>query len=220
MLKALLFDLDGTLANTDAVHFPTWLEILRPHGIEVNREYYDAHLSGRRCADALDEVLPDLSSEERQRLIDDEGEKARWRTEAIGTLPGLGTLLEEARGRDLGVALVTNSIREDATQILRPLGLEDAFDPVVFPEEVSDSKPSPLPYREALERIGIEPHEALAFEDSLTGVEAAVEVGIPTVGIARDEDPQNLRDAGVTLVIGDFADQALYDLLGSRAQKC
>jgi HAD superfamily hydrolase (TIGR01509 family) len=217
MLKALLFDLDGTLSNTDAVHFSTWIEVLRHHDIEVDREYYEEYLSGRNSSEAVDEILPGIASEDRRKLLTEEEERSRSRAEEVGALPGLAKLLQEARRRGLGVALVTNSIKQDATRILRPLGLEDAFDPVVFPEEVSDSKPSPLPYREALDRIGIEPEEALAFEDSLTGTKAAVEVGIPTVGIAREEDPANLREAGVTLVIGDFADQALYELLDERS---
>lgn len=217
MLKALLFDLDGTLANTDAVHFPTWMEVLRPHGIDVDREMYEDRLSGRLNTDVVDDVLPELTSEERQKLLDAEEEKSRNRTQEIGALPGLGALLEDGRRRGLAIALVTNSVKQDAAQILAPLGLEDAFDPVVFPSEVSDSKPSPSPYEEALERLGIEPEEAIAFEDSLTGVEAAVEVGIPTVAVARSEDPEDLREAGVVLVIGDFADDALYEFLNGRS---
>lgn len=217
MLKALLFDLDGTLANTDAVHFPTWMEVLRPHGIEVTREYYEERLSGRVNSDVVDDVLPDLSEKERRELIEAEEGKSRGRTKEVGALPGLGALIQEGRNRNLVVALVTNSIKEDAAQVLRPLGLEDAFDPVVFPSEVGDSKPSSLPYDEALERIGIGPTEAVAFEDSLTGVKAAVEAGIPTVAVARSEDPADLREAGVELVIGDFADKALYTFLDERS---
>lgn len=217
MLKALLFDLDGTLANTDAAHFPTWIEVLRPHGIDVTRDMYEERLSGRPSAEAVDDVLPDLSSEDRQKLLDFEGERSRHRAEEIGVLPGLGMLLEDGRKRNLGIALVTNSVEEDAAQILSPLGLEDAFDPVVFPSEVEGSKPSPTPYQEALKRIGIEPDEAIAFEDSLTGVKAAVECGIPTVAVARSEDPKDLYEAGVSLVIGDFTDGALYEFLDERS---
>lgn len=217
MLKAILFDLDGTLANTDAVHFPTWMEVLRPYDIEVNREFYEERLSGRPNTEVIDDLLPDLSDEERSKLIEAEEEKSRHRTKEIGALPGLGALLEEGRKRDLVIALVTNSVEEDANQILYPLGLENAFDPVVFPSEVGDSKPSSLPYDEALERIGITPEEAVAFEDSVTGVGAAVAAGIPVVAVARSEDPKDLREAGVDLVVGDFTDEALYEFLDSRS---
>jgi HAD superfamily hydrolase (TIGR01509 family) len=213
MLKALLFDLDGTLANTDAVHFPAWMEVLRPHGIEVTREFYDERLAGRVNADVVDDVLPDLSEEERRKLIEDEEERSRDRAAQIGPLPGLRSLLNEERRRGLTLALVTNSVQADADQILEPLELGGAFDPVVYPSEVSASKPDPAPYLEILDRMGIEAGEALAFEDSVTGAEASRAAGIRTVGISSAHTPEELKEAGVELVIGDFEDRALYSLL-------
>ncbi len=213
MLKALLFDLDGTLANTDAVHFPAWMEVLRPHGIEVTREFYDERLAGRVNADVVDDVLPDLSEEERRKLIEDEEERSRDRAAQIGPLPGLRSLLNEERRRWLTLALVTNSVQADADQILEPLELGGAFDPVVYPSEVSASKPDPAPYLEILDRMGIEAGEALAFEDSVTGAEASRAAGIRTVGISSAHTPEELKEAGVELVIGDFEDRALYSLL-------
>lgn len=213
MLKALLFDLDGTLANTDAVHFPAWMEVLRPHGIEVTREFYDERLAGRVNADVVDDVLPDLSEEERRKLIEDEEERSRDRAAQIGPLPGLRSLLNEERRRGLTLALVTNSVQADADQILEPLEFGGAFDPVVYPSEVSASKPDPAPYLEILDRMGIEAGEALAFEDSVTGAEASRAAGIRTVGISSAHTPEELKEAGVELVIGDFEDRALYSLL-------
>ena len=216
MLKALLFDLDGTLCNTDAVHFPAWMEVLRPHGIEVTREFYDERLAGRVNADVVDDLLPDLSEEERRKLIDAEEERSRDRTAQIGPLPGLEDLLEDGRKRGLKLALVTNSVEADAEQILEPLDLEEAFDPVVYPSEVSATKPDPAPYLEILDRLEIEAGEALAFEDSSTGAEASRAAGIQTVGISAAHTPEELKEAGVDLVIGDFADRALYALLDDR----
>ncbi|MGF1472636.1 MAG: HAD family hydrolase [Rubrobacteraceae bacterium] len=217
MLKALLFDLDGTLANTDAVHFPTWMEVLRPYGIEVTREFYDERLAGRVNSEVVDDVLPDLSDDERQKLIDTEEERSRDRAAQIGPLPGLVPLLDEGRERGLTLALVTNSIHADAQQILKPLELEDAFDPIVYPSEVSQSKPEPEPYLEVLDRLGIAGDEGVAFEDSVTGAKASCAAGIPTVGISAAHTPEELKEAGVDLVLGDFADQALYDFLDDRS---
>ena len=216
MLKALLFDLDGTLANTDAVHFPTWMEVLRPHGIEVTREYYDERLAGRVNADVVDDVLPDLSEKERSELIQAEEERSRDRIRQIGPLPGLLDLLDEGRRRELTLALVTNSVQADSEQILQPLELEGTFDPIVYPSEVSESKPEPAPYLEVLDRLEIEAGEALAFEDSVTGAEASRAAGIQTVGISSVHTPEELKEAGVDLVIGDFADKALYSFLDDR----
>ena len=214
MPKALLFDLDGTLSNTDAVHFPTWMEVLRPYGVEVTRELYDERLSGRVDREAVEELLPGLSAEETDDLMRTEELRARQRASEIGPLPGLRGMLEEGRRRGLPLALVTNSTAEDAGEVLQPLGLDGAFDPVIFPGDAEDDKPAAMPYEEALESLRLSPEEVVAFEDSVTGVRSAVEAGIPTVGISSAHPPEDLLEAGVGLVVGDFMDPALYEFLG------
>ncbi|MDP9476398.1 MAG: HAD family phosphatase [Actinomycetota bacterium] len=216
MLKALLFDLDGTLSNTDAVHFSTWIEVLRPYGIEVTRELYEERLSGRMDEDGVRDLLPDLSEEETDRLLEFEELRARQRASELGPLPGLRGLLEQGRRREVSLALVTNSTDEDAGEVLQPLGLNGAFDPIIYPKDTDEDKPAAVPYEEALERLGVSPEEAVAFEDSVTGAKAAVAAGITTVGIASSNTPEELLDAGVELVVGDFMDPALHDLLGWR----
>jgi len=214
MPKALLFDLDGTLCNTDAVHFPTWIEVLRPYGIEVSRELYEEKLSGHDDEESVRELLPDLSEEETLKLLGIEELRARQRASEIGPLPGLRGLLAEARRRGMKISLITNSPEEDANEVLQPLGLAGAFDPMVYPRHVEEDKPTAIPYEAALERLGISPGEAVAFEDSPTGAQAAAEAGIPVVGIASGHSPEELIEAGVALVVGDFSDPALHEFLG------
>jgi HAD superfamily hydrolase (TIGR01509 family) len=214
MPKALLFDLDGTLSNTDAVHFPNWIEVLRPYGVEVTRELYEERLSGRVDREAVEDILPDLSDEEANGLLETEELRARQRSSEIGPLPGLRGLIEAGRRRGLPLALVTNSTVEDAGEILQPLGLDGAFDPVVYPRDTSEDKPAAVPYELALEELGMSAGEVVAFEDSVTGARSAVEAGIPTVGITSGHSPEDLVEAGVSIVIGDFMDPALYEFLG------
>lgn len=214
MPKALLFDLDGTLSNTDAVHFPNWIEILRPYGVEVTRELYEEKLSGRVDREAVEDVLPDLPDEEVDELLEREELRARQRSSEIGPLPGLRGLIEAGRRRGLPLALVTNSNVEDAGEILQPLGLDGAFSPVIYPRDTSEDKPAALPYERALEELGLSAQEVVAFEDSVTGVRSAVEAGIRTVGITSGHPPEDLIEAGVEIVVGDFMDPALYDFLG------
>ena len=70
MYRALLFDLDGTLAETDSLHLPTWVEALRPYGIEVDESFYRERISGRSNSKIVEDLLPDLSAEEGQKLAD------------------------------------------------------------------------------------------------------------------------------------------------------
>ncbi len=112
------------------------------------------------------------------------------------------------------IGLVTNAPAEDARESLEALGLTDAFDPMVFAEEAGAEKPDPAPYSFALETLGVSAGETLAFEDSPKGVKSAVEAGVPVVGLVSTHAPKELRGAGAELVIGDFADPAVYHRLG------
>lgn len=214
MTKALFFDLDGTISDTDAIHLANWLELLRPHGIDVDMNLYKEKLSSGSTQEILDEVLPDLSQEEKKELIEREESGYRSRMTRTGPITGLGDFIEEARNRGISVALVSNAPKEDARNSLEGLGLKDAFEPMIFAEDVGVEKPDPAPYKAALEELGISPGEALAFEDSPSGIGGAVEAGIPVVGLSSTHGPDELREAGAEFVVGDFADRALYEKLG------
>jgi len=71
----------------------------------------------------------------------------------------------------------------------------------------------PTPYRAALHKLGIAPEEAVAFEDSTSGISSAVGAGIPTVGIASTQDPKRLQRAGAFMVAKDFTDPELLKFL-------
>jgi HAD superfamily hydrolase (TIGR01509 family) len=213
LYRALLFDLDGTLAETDSLHLPTWVDVLRPYGIEVDEEFYKERISGRSNSKIVEDLLPDVSAEDGRELADAKEAKFRERAGGLEPLPGLVDFMQEAKSRGLALALVTNAPEENVEAILLALELSDFFDDVVLSDEVGPVKPDPTPYRAALERLGVAPEEALAFEDSTSGVASAVGAGVPTVGIASTQTPETLEDAGTFMVVEDFADLELRKLL-------
>jgi HAD superfamily hydrolase (TIGR01509 family) len=213
LYRALLFDLDGTLAETDSLHLPTWVDVLRPHGIEVDEEFYKARISGRSNSKVVEDLLPDLPAEDGQDLADAKESSFRERAPELEPLPGLLDFMEAAKRRGLSLALVTNAPQENVEAMLLALELEEFFDEVVLSDEVGPVKPDPAPYRAALERLGITPEEALAFEDSTSGIASSVGAGIPTVGIASTQEPETLEGAGAFMVAEDFADPRLRKLL-------
>ncbi len=214
MRRVLLFDLDGTLAETDSLHLPTWVEALLPHGIEVDEAFYRENISGRANAEIVGNLLPNLSAREGHEIVETKEAGFRERAGGLEPLPGLLDFLESAKGRGLRTALVTNAPRENVGAVLTALGLEDFFDAVVPAEEVRAAKPDPEPYLTALEKLGSDSDEALAFEDSVSGIQSAVGAGIPTVGIASTQRPEVLRKAGAFLVAKDFTDADLRALIG------
>jgi len=213
LYRALLFDLDGTLAETDSLHLPTWVDTLRPYGIEMDEEFYRERISGRSTPKIVEDLLPYLSTEEGRMLADAKEASFRKRAVELEPLPGLLDFMREAKSRGLSLALVTNAPAQNVESILLALELEVFFDEVVLSDDVGPVKPDPAPYRAALERLGIAPEEAVAFEDSTSGLASSVAAGIPTVGIASTQEPETLEEAGAFMVARDFATPKLRDLL-------
>lgn len=207
MLTALLFDLDGTLADTDPIHFRTWKDILQNHGLHIDRSFYEQHFSGRLNAAIVRDLLPDLSPEEGQQLS--WHKEAEFRRRAAGELKPMAGLLDVlawATERHLKQAVVTNAPAENAEFMLEVLGLRNQFDTVVLAEELERGKPDPLPYQVALAQLGVSSANAIAFEDSPSGIRSAVAAGIFTVGITSTQPPDVLYQAGATLVVANFAE--------------
>ena len=217
MYRALLFDLDGTLAETDSLHLPTWVDALQPYGVEVDEQFYRDRISGRSTAEIVRELLPDLTDEQGRSIGEAKEASFRERVSELEPLPGLVDFV--IQGRDLGmrIALVTNAPEENVETILLALKLRDFFDVVVLADEVEAVKPDPAPYRAALEKISVPAEVALAFEDSVSGISSSVAAGIPTVGIASSQDPEKLLGAGAFVTAQDFIDPRLRTLIETQA---
>lgn len=213
MLAAFLFDLDGTLVETDSIHFQIWQNKLRAYGLETDRHFYQSMISGRLNPDIVKELLPQLSPEQQAQFIWEKEAEFRQRADALHPLAGLIELLDWATEQGLKQAVVSNAPKENAEFMLKALGLDNTFTTVVLGDDLPVGKPDPLPYREALARLGITEGEAIAFEDSPSGIRSAVGAGVPTVGVASTHEPDQLYALGATLVVHDFADSQLWDWL-------
>ena len=213
MYRALLFDLDGTLAETDSLHLPTWVDTLEAYGVEVDEELYRDRISGRSTAEIVRELLPGLTDEEGRSIGDAKEASFRERAQELEPLPGLIDFVKRGRGRGMRIALVTNAPEENVEAILLALELRDSFDVIVLADEVEAVKPDPAPYRAALKKAGVPAERALAFEDSVSGISSSTTAGIPTVGIASSQDPERLLEAGAFTTAKDFTDPYLRDLL-------
>jgi HAD superfamily hydrolase (TIGR01509 family) len=199
-LRALLFDLDGTLCDTDPLHHHTWRALLAPHGIAVDDDLYRRKFSGRLNPDIVAELLPRLDRAANLDLCERKEALFRELTPQLDPLPGVIKLIDGARSAGVGLALVTNAPRINADHMLAALGLADVWDTVVVAEEVGPGKPDPTPYRAALQRLGVPADAAVAFEDSASGVRAAAGAGIFVVGLTTSHAPAELTAAGAATV--------------------
>lgn len=213
MLAAILYDLDGTIVNTDPLHYQAWQELLQEYKIEIDEEFYKSQMSGRLNPDIVQELLPQLSLEAVQEFSDRKEARFRDLAPLLVPLPGLLNIITWANAHGCKQAVVTNAPRVNAEYMLSVLHLQDKFDRVVIAGEIGIPKPDPAPYLHILAYFGLNPEQAIAFEDSPAGIRAAVGAGIPTVGIASTQEPGKLYDLGAMLVIRDFTDSQLWELL-------
>lgn len=214
MLTALLFDLDGTLTDTDTLHLQAFRQLLREHdGRELTQAQFDSQVSGRANGELFADLFPQASTAQRQALADRKEALFRERAPALVPMPGLLRLLEHAQVHGIGMCVVTNAPRLNAEHMLTAMGLGERFEHVLVAEELERAKPDPLPYLTGLRCLGAEARQALAFEDSLPGVQAASGAGIFTVGIATTQTPERLLAAGAQLVVDDFDDPRLWGVI-------
>jgi HAD superfamily hydrolase (TIGR01509 family) len=213
VLAALLYDLDGTLTNTDLLHFQAWQEQLRKHGMEIDAAFYQKQISGRLNPIIVADLLPQLAPDAVEVFITQKEARFRSLAPTLSPLAGLIDILRWAGDRQLRQGVVTNAPPENVHHTLQSLGLTQAFDPVVISDVLGVGKPDPTPYRYALKLLGLSAEQAIAFEDSPSGIRSAVGANIFTIGIASTHHPDALYAVGAKLVVPDFTAPELWQLL-------
>lgn len=214
--KALLFDIDGTLADTDALHTEAFNHVFGPRGHVFDRERAAKELMGFSTASISERFLPD-EPPERQAAIMAEKETVFRRLVAgkIQPVPGLMTLLALADRANIPMVAVTNAPRLNAEMLLSGLGIMHRFKAVVIGDELAHGKPHPMPYLEGLRAANAAPDLSVAFEDSRSGIKSACAAGITTIGIRTSLSHADLVDAGALMTSSAFDDPELMKLVAA-----
>jgi len=207
---ALLFDLDGTLVDTDALHLQAFNCLLARFDRHIDEDYYKRHVMGFKHEQIMDAIFPSASADEKCAYAEEKELLVRGLFDReLEPLPGLLELLRHAESVGCAMAVVTNAPRENARLLLRGLGMEHRFKTIVYGEELEFGKPHPLPYLTALQLLGARATHAFAFEDSRSGIRAAAAAGIRTFGVRTSLSDGELRQAGAFATIQDYRDAEL-----------
>ncbi len=222
-MKALIFDFDGLIVDSESPGYQAWSELYASHGCSLPFEKYAA------CIGTIDGFdLHAYLEEQSGRALDrDELESAstrRWLELMDGQplLPGIAACISSARTRGLKLAVASSSTETWVTRNLTRFGLLHHFDAICTRDFVSAVKPDPALYLLALERLGVAAGEAIAFEDSPNGILAAKRAGIFCVAIPNALTrmlPLDLADQRLTsLEEFDLDDACLVRSQGSQAR--
>lgn len=209
MFKAIIFDFDGVIVDSEPLHFRAFLRVARSLGITFDYQGYLRDYVGYDDRDAFRAMLEanrqaELAHDPKQ-LADLCQRKAHAFeaivNEGVDPIPGAVELVREAHGV-LPIAIASGATRADIDLILARLDLADAFAVITTADDVPQSKPDPRTYRIAFERLAaahpdaqLEPASCLAIEDTAAGIASARGAGLMTLGLNTLGDAGQLRDA-------------------------
>jgi HAD superfamily hydrolase (TIGR01509 family) len=214
---SLLFDIDGTLSNTEHYHLESMRDYFARFGVPLGGDEFKTRIVGRSNSLIFAEYFPDRTVAEHRHMADEKEALFREMAQAgLSELPGLGALLDWADVLSLPMAVVTNAPRPNADAILGALDIMHRFQAKIISDELAHGKPHPLPYLTGLDKIGGDAARSVAFEDSISGITAALAAGLPVVGLMTSASEAQLLAAGVSLAIDDFEDARLRPFLRQR----
>lgn len=183
--KALIFDMDGTMFDTEPISYRFWREISARYGYDLDRTVFDQML-GRddlRIKPLCEAAFgPDYPYE---KVVQEKvaAQMEYYKSHDIPFKPGLNQILEYARKEGLICAVASSSPREMIEYLLERNGLASFFSVVQSGEEAPHGKPAPDVFLMACEKAGVQPETALVMEDSESGILAAHRAGIPSIWI-------------------------------------
>ena len=219
--RAIAFDFDGLIVDTEEPEYEAWLSIFRSYSVDLPLSVWTPHIGGRLKGFDIYAYLEGLA---RKRI--DRDEVRRQHRVAFGALfedavplPGVEDYIACARERGLQIGIASSSPRSRVSPKLEHIGLADAFDTVVCSDDVGSAKPDPVSYLKVLADLGVTSEEAFALEDSPNGVRGAKNAGLLCVAVPsvmtrdRSFDHADMR-------IESLEDVPLEELLGALSLTC
>lgn len=218
-IKAIVFDFDGTLMDTETSAYDAICEVYAEYGQKLNFESWALNIGTIGEFDVYGE-LERLSGITLDRIA----AKARFKefhiakVTSIALLPGVKERLEEAQRLGLAIGLASSSDRAWIEMHLERQGIRSYFQAIRSSDDVEKVKPDPALYRLAVEALGVRPDEAIAVEDSLNGLRAAKAAGL--YGIAVPNHVTSHMDFSIAdLVLNSLEDQPLERIIQSIEQR-
>ncbi|XP_062233805.1 haloacid dehalogenase-like hydrolase domain-containing protein Sgpp isoform X2 [Phragmites australis] len=217
-VEAVLFDIDGTLCDSDPLHHVAFQEMLLEigynNGVPIDDEFFIKNIAGRSDVEAAQNLFPDWELEKGLKFLEEK--EAKYRSlakERLEPVKGLGKVVQWVKDHGYKCAAVTNAPRINAELMISLLGLSDFFQAVIVGGECEKPKPAPYPYLKAIKELQVSAEHTFIFEDSASGIRAGVAAGIPVIGVATRNPEKSLLEAGATLLIKDYEDPKLWAAL-------
>jgi beta-phosphoglucomutase family hydrolase len=199
-LEAVLWDMDGVIADTADYHYNAWREVLAERGVALTKADF-MKLFGQRHDTIIKFALGDKVSPEEISSISDTKQAIYRRniTQNIVPLPGAVALIKSLNKNHIKTAIASSAVRANIDVILQGLGIEKDFQAIVHGTEVAEGKPSPLVFQLAAKKLGVLPANCVVIEDAIAGVAAAKRAGMKCVAVTNSHPSQSLKNADLII---------------------
>lgn len=204
MIRGVIFDLDGVVADSHPLHEEAWRVLLSEQGLDPSTLDTGFIYSGLSRRDILEHYMGPIQGPDFERLGQRKDELFSGEIQRLRAQPGLLRVLDQLDAAGIPYALATSAGPERTYKILGRFGITHRFAVIVTNDDVTTPKPAPETFLLAASRLGFPPQEVIALEDSVGGVQAARAAGMICIGYARDRERKDLLDAGASDVVSDF----------------
>lgn len=211
-ITALLFDMDGVLVDNDAFHFKSFGVFCEKYRIKFSSELYTSTITGRTNEVIMRSLFGEGITAQQINELAFEKEKI-YRDifkPHIKPANGLPELLEMAYRKNISCAVASNGPFENIDFVLDETGIRKYFTVAVNATMVKEGKPAPDIYLKAAELLGKTVKECVVFEDSPTGIKAALAANIKVIGLSTTHKEYELK--GTEFIVKDFADKRLQTI--------
>ncbi len=217
-IRAVVFDMDGLMFNTEEVYTQVGTRLLRRRGHEFTPDIKNL-MMGLQAQQGFELVIARLGLTDTVEEIIEESDREYLAIvgNEIRPMPGLMELLDSLEAAGMPKAIATSTSLRLATACLTPFDLQRRFAFILTAEDIRQGKPHPEIYQTAAARLGIPPATMLVLEDSQNGCRSAAAAGTFTVAVPADHSLEH-DFSGASLVVDDLADPRLYAALGLNAQ--
>ena len=211
MLAGIIFDFDGVIVDSHAVHIQAWKALFMAMGKAVGDEELSFVVEGAKREEILRRFLGDLTPEQIELYGAEKERLYQAHASELKLVGGITEFLEQADAAGMPIAVASSGSRNRVERTLKTFGLLSRFRAIVTAEDVAKGKPDPALFYLAASRLRVAAEQILVCEDAVAGVAAAKAAGMKCVAIAANGRRKLLQEAGADLVIEDFTQAGLDD---------
>lgn len=209
--RAVIWDMDGVIADTAPYHFRAWQEVFQKRGVDFTEDDFRRKFGQRNDTIIRNTLGEDISQSEIDVIASDKERNFRQRVrQNIKPLPGAIKLITSLKQHGFSMALASSAPMENIQLVTRGLGIESSFQAIVSGREVNEGKPSPQGFLLAAQKLGVEPKNCIVIEDAVAGVTAAKRAGMRCLAVANTHPRISLTEAD--LIVDTLEEVTMDDL--------